>query len=130
MDEGTQWTPPPSTPRSLSNLPAFPFPATEKTVEVPVEKVVNVPVEVPVEKVVEKIVKVPVEVVKELPVEVVKTKEILVPVDKVVEKVVDDRAQKQTIEVLRVDDEPQGNLHRHQGRGQLGRTQTIPCGNI
>ena len=62
--------------------------------EVPVEKVVNVPVEVPVEKVVEKRI--------DVPVEVVKTKEVYIPVDKVVtvEKIVENRAHQKTIDVL------------------------------
>lgn len=66
-EEGTQWTPPATPPRSLGNAPPLPTPSSPEKVEVPVEKVVHMKVEVPVEKIVEKKITVPVEVVKEAP---------------------------------------------------------------
>lgn len=74
----------------------------EKVVEVPVETVVEKVVEVPVETVVEKVVEIPVEKVVEVPVETVVEKVVEVPVERIVEKVVEvpvERVVEKVVEV-------------------------------
>ena len=65
----------------------------EKIVEVPIEKIVEKIIEIPVERIVEKIIEIPVEKIVqkivEIPVEKIVIKHIEVPVERVVEKIVE-----------------------------------------